>query len=273
MVKKLYKYEFKSYGIWVLLLYGAMLASSLIIIVSSHIFADDVIFSAEFLANTKIDEMAISASMSLYRLSITACFIMVAIMPLVRFYKNLLTAEGYLTLSLPISPSKHIICKTAVALVYQLGATFALMISWLLFIIGSGDAEEVFKFLSQIIEWISKAFFELEPQYIFDIIAIAIAALLTPLATLLMCYFCLASSMLFGKLKLLGSAIVLFIISAASSTISSIGFVISIPLFSSLRDPGAILAIISFGALIIVIAEIVGFFIATKYLFTHKVNL
>ncbi|MGM9642761.1 MAG: hypothetical protein ACI3XI_06085 [Eubacteriales bacterium] len=273
MVKKLYKYEFKSYGLWALLLYAVMILTAVILIVSLRFFFDNPMISREFIEENVWDDIVVAAAGTFYGVSIIACFTMVGIMSLVRFYKHLLSTEGYLTLSLPVTPTQHIVCKTVVALVYQLGAVMALGASFMVLIIGSGEAqtifEEVWKAIPEFLEMIS----QLEAIYIIDIIVASISLLLAPLASLFMYYFCLACGMLFGKLKLAGSVIIYIAISTATSVLTSIGQVLLIPFVSAFDSPEAFVSVICFGLLIVMVAQVVAYFLATKYLFTHKVNL
>lgn len=273
MVKKLYKYEFKSYGLWTILLYAAMIFTAIILIVSLRFFFDNPMISEEFLENHQWDELIVTAAVAFYCISIIVCFAAVVIMPLVRFYKHLLSTEGYLTLMLPVTPTQHIVCKTVVALVYQLGAVMALGASLTVLLIGSGKAMEIFEAvrgaLSELLEMIS----QLEAIYIIDIIAASVSMILAPIGSLFFYYFCLACSMLFGKLKLAGSVIVYIAFNTVTSVLTSIGQVIVLPFFAVFEDPQVFITILSLGMTIIMVARIIGFFLATKYLFTHKVNL
>jgi len=68
---------------------------------------------------------------------IMACMFMSVIVAIIRFYKNLFTAEGYLTFTLPITPAQHILIKLLGAIIFQLIAIFTALLA--LVILSAGD--------------------------------------------------------------------------------------------------------------------------------------
>ncbi len=273
MVKKLYKYEFKSYGMWVLLMYGAMIASAIMLSVALHLTEEISIFSDDYSLKDMFNDSVRSIFFIIYGISIVASFTLIVILPIVRFYKNLLTPEGYLTLSLPVKPSDHIICKTTVACLYQLGAVIAFAFSVFVLILLSGSYSDFAELMKAIIPNIWKGFAELDPIIKIEIILFCIAILLYPIANMLMYYFCLASGMLFGKYKLIGSVLVYIVLRTVASVVTGVGQIVLMQATLMIDDPVVLTAIIAVIVLLAVVAMILIFYYLTRYLFTHKVNL
>lgn len=273
MVKKLFKHEFKAYGLWILLLYAAMPITAIILKVAYYFtyqskLIPEALNDAE---NIWIDMINIS-SLILYIGAVGIAFTLVFILPLVRYYKNMLTSEGYLTLSIPVTPAAHVLCKTLVAYIYQIGAICSFIISILILIIGE-DAIDLYEAFKGAVSDVFRQIFQEQPVVVLDIILLIIAAVISPIASILHYYFCLASGMLYGKHKLVGALITNIIINMVSSVLSGIVQFVLMPVFIFGSEPTLFLTIISFGSLIGVIGTSAIFYYATVYLFTHKVNL
>ena len=133
MVKKLFKHEFKAYGLWILLLYAAMPITTIILKVSYYFtYQSELIPEASNDAENIWIDMINVSSLILYIGAVGIAFTLVFILPLVRYYKNMLTSEGYLTLSIPVTPSAHVLCKTLVAYIYQIGFGIIFILALLL---------------------------------------------------------------------------------------------------------------------------------------------
>ncbi|MBQ8338505.1 MAG: hypothetical protein IJY33_05105, partial [Oscillospiraceae bacterium] len=111
MVKKLFKYEFAAY-LKTLIPFNIVLLSVALFTRLVQFFETDI---AEL---SFIYDIIITLSVMTYIATIVACFAAVFVMAVIRFYKNLYTAEGYLSFTLPVTPAQHIFVKltTAVAL-------------------------------------------------------------------------------------------------------------------------------------------------------------
>lgn len=104
MVKKLFKHEFLAY---------------LRVVLPMHII---LLFIALFNRITQLFESTSStydiifgSSMFIYIIALIVCIVLTFIFGIKRFYSNLFTHEGYLTLTLPVTPAQHILVKATVA--------------------------------------------------------------------------------------------------------------------------------------------------------------
>ena len=100
MLKKLYKYELYSLFRNLLPVYAAVLGFALLSRLSLLIKTDNVLLQIPSRISTTI-----------YFFSIVAVFVVGMVVVVMRFYKNLLSGEGYLTFTLPFSATQHIVCK------------------------------------------------------------------------------------------------------------------------------------------------------------------
>lgn len=105
MVKKLFKHEFLAYirvmGVVYLVLLGVAALSR---------------FVQFFEAETVPYNIVRGASFAMYGICALGTLAANTVMAVVRFYRNLFTGEGYLTLTLPVTPAQHIWVKVLTAL-------------------------------------------------------------------------------------------------------------------------------------------------------------
>lgn len=104
MVKKLFKHEFLSYARAMGIVYGILLTMAA---------ATRIIYLFE--SDTDAYYIIRSFSNTTYFVSAAAAFGFAFVMGIVRFYKNMFTAEGYLTHTLPVTAGQHILVKAVTA--------------------------------------------------------------------------------------------------------------------------------------------------------------
>ena len=133
MVKKLIKHEWiallrKMIQIWAVVL-GVSVITRLV-----YLVADDSV-GADILCGS---------SAVLYVLALLVCLVLTAVNLIVRFYKNMFTAEGYLTLTLPATQTQHLLAKGISAFSIVLCSTVVCILS--VGVVTFGDlAVEIFK--------------------------------------------------------------------------------------------------------------------------------
>jgi len=107
MVKKLFKYEIISY-------LRTLLPFNLILLAVACFTRFIQIFESDFF----VYEIIYNSSFFTYCVTVIACFSMVYVKAITHFYKNLYTAEGYLSFTLPVTPAQHIFVKLFTALLF-----------------------------------------------------------------------------------------------------------------------------------------------------------
>ena len=267
MLKKLYKHEFHSLFRSLLPIWAALIG-----------FA--ALSRLTFLTNLENDvlDMVRGLSVTAYIFAIIAVFVVGLVIVVMRFYKNLLTHEGYLTFTLPFTPTQHIVCKLVCGAVVII-IDFIIVIGSLL-ILGAGTEA-----LGEILGVIKLVLTEL-PEYLsagqIALISseIVLLLLLAPLQSLLMFYAAMALGQQF-KNKVGGAAISYICLYAAVQIITSL---IMIPIafvgaggmeeFNNLIN-NSVMYLEVFLAFMIVYSALLSavYFIITRHFLTKKLNL
>ncbi|AGA69143.1 hypothetical protein Desdi_1654 [Desulfitobacterium dichloroeliminans LMG P-21439] len=127
MLSKLMKYELKATGRVFLPLFLAALAFALI-----------ARFTGAFSAGQQWETPVIISTI-MYISVMVGMFVMTLIMTIQRFYKNLLSEEGYLMFTLPVKPWQHIVCKMLVSMFWVVLSFLIALCSILMIAYKAGD--------------------------------------------------------------------------------------------------------------------------------------
>lgn len=267
MLKKLYKHEFHSLFRNLLPIWAALIGFA---VLSRLTFLTDI--------DNNILNMARGLSVTAYVLGIFAVFIVGIVIVVMRFYKNLLTHEGYLTFTLPFTSTQHIVCKLICGVVVMV-IDFIIVICSLL-ILGAGT-----EILGEILSDIRIALTAL-PEYLstgqIALISseVFLLLLLSPFQSLLMFYAAMALGQQF-KNKVGGAAIAYICLYAAVQIITSL---IMIPIsfvtaggmeeLDNLINDSVMYLGLFFGFLIVMSAALsIVYFVITRHFLTKKLNL
>ena len=208
MLKKLYKHEFHSLMRSLMPIWAALLGFAALSRLTFFLDYDN-----DILNTLKV------LSVTAYVFAIIAVFVVGLVIVVMRFYKNLLTHEGYLTFTLPFTPTQHIICKLICGVVVMI-IDFIIVICSLL-ILGAGT-----EILGEILSDIKMALTVL-PEYLSAgqisllSLEIGVLLLLSPFQSLLMFYAAMAIGQQF-KNKVGGAAIAYICLYAAVQIISTL---------------------------------------------------
>ncbi len=141
MLRKLLKHEYKATARFFLPVYGCF-AILMVVQRLSMLWASTMTQQQGFLgilAGIALTLFSIASIIGL--IALLACPIIYAA---VRFYKNMLCDEGYLSFTLPVTPGQHLISKLLVSLSWQLLTILTVAVCGTLFFL-TIDAEEVHK--------------------------------------------------------------------------------------------------------------------------------
>lgn len=221
MVKKLYKHEFKAYlRVWIpvqiIVLTIALLARGIQFLESDNI-AYDMINASSVLACT----LAVGASCAF-----------TFVFAVIRFYKNLFTAEGYLSFTLPVSPTTHILTKLFTAMAFQLATVAVAILA--LSVLTAGDVfYEVVKAVIYLVSHLPEKVQGHLPFYVIEVLGIMLISLATDF---MLYYTCLAVGQLGKKNRILLAVGVFFgyyLVSQAFGTAVSTVFTVlaTLPMF------------------------------------------
>ncbi len=143
MVKKLFKHEIRSYLRVVLPVYGILLAVAALARVIQFFENDSTVYS-----------IISGSSIFAYVVGLIAAFGMTLVLGVVRYYRNMFTAEGYLTLTLPVTPTQHVLVKVLTATLFQMVTVIVMLLSAA--VIMAGDVfTEVVKAGVYLLDWLA----------------------------------------------------------------------------------------------------------------------
>lgn len=272
MVKKLFKYEFASYL--------KTLIPFNIVLLSIAAFARLLqFFDLDIPVYDVIYEIVFGLSIITYVLAIVACFAAVFVMSVIRFYKNLYTAEGYLSFTLPVTPAQHIFVKlvTAVAL---MGLTFvSAIVSFAIFSAGELGVETV-----KAGGYLLKKLYEVTGIslwfYIVELLVLITVSLCT---SLLFYYTCISIGQLFKKNRILGAFGVYFMFYVATQILSGALMIIYTFVIPTLdlqkvetfisRNIIAILHFAFIGSAVLYAVVAIAHYFVNRFIMTKKLNL
>ena len=207
MVKKLFKHEFIAY--W-------RVMSIVYLVLFTVAGAGRVIQFFE--TDSTPYKIVFTFSCITYGISILAALGFTFVLGIVRFYKNLFTGEGYLTLTLPVTPSQHIWVKVATAVCMELVTLVAVLLSGC--IITAGDMlVEIWKAVAYLL---GQLWGEIGAQSIAIGSEIAVLFLLGSFSSYLLYYTFIAIGQLFKKHRILAAVGAYFVYYIASQVVSTV---------------------------------------------------
>jgi len=132
MVKKLFKHEMFYYLRIFIPVCIALLGVSVLGRVVQFFESDSIVYS-----------IVNGSSIFAYVVAVIVADVLIGIMSIVRYYQNLFSPEGYLTLTLPVTTTEHIIVKIVSAVLFQIAGLFISFISLCIYLSGDVLAEVI----------------------------------------------------------------------------------------------------------------------------------
>jgi hypothetical protein len=268
MLSKLLKYELKATARILLPLYIVLLAYSVV----------HKMISVLTLNAWRAPQVI---SFIVYIIILVGLFVMTMILIIQRFYKNLLTDEGYLMFTLPIKSWSHIICKLIISMMWTVVSCFVGLASILIVF-----SREMFTDINLMsLSDFFQMFFELLDASVVLFLLECLLAFIVGLASnLLLIYASIALGHLFSRHKILASFGAFIVLSTLSQIfVAIIGVVgsritVAFPGLSGMfhNDYAGIPALAHFGmwAVIVFFGLIsAGYFFITNYVLSRHLNL
>ena len=177
MVSKLFKHEINSYLRVVLpmhmVLIGIALLGRFVQLFDNNSTAYNIVFWSSVVA---------------FIVGVVVCILLTLIFGIKRFYSNLFTSEGYLSFTLPVTSTQHIMVKNIVAVISQVASLVMIIIATC--IITFGDVcVELFKAGGYLVKFFYREFGYHTVLYIIEFIVALFIALS---ATYMLYYACIA---------------------------------------------------------------------------------
>ena len=268
MVKKLYKHE--------MLYYIRSLLPVYLILFGVALLGRFIEF---FEADTTAYSILRGSSIFMLTIAILATLGLSFVFVIVRFYKNMYTGEGYLTLTLPVKPSSHLLVKCTSAVLVNVISVIASVLSVCIFTVG--------EWLNEIIKAVGYVLNQLVEiaggHFVFYCLEIIPVCLATTISSVLMYYMCISLGQLFRKNRVLAAVGVYFglytfyqVLTTIVSTVYTISaFTWMEELLASWTRENYLVAVH-----IIFLVDIIGcviislvYFLISRYVLTKKLNL
>lgn len=221
MLKKLYKYELYSLFRNLLPIYAAVLGFALLSRLTLLIRTDNPLL-----------QIPAGISTTIYVFSVIAVFVVGMVVVVMRFYKNLLSGEGYLTFTLPFTATQHIVCKLLCGVLVIVIDFIAVMASLLIMSAGTDALGNMFEALKAVFEVAGKNL--TAAQIVSLTVEFIIAIFIGMFQSLLMFYAAIAIGQQF-KSRVGGAVVAYICLYAAGQVINTFIMIIGVALLGNVE--------------------------------------
>lgn len=260
MVGKLMKHELRA--IFRVLMWF-MIAAALLSVLARVIFALHADERAGG-AGGAILTLATVSVLSFWYLSMIALLFAGTLLCLVRYFKSLFTGEGYMTFSLPVTPTKLLIAKFLSAFIVTCVCTAEIVLCVFIALPWGGMMGNLLEFLADSIAGLWGHYFN-EPLYIAEMVLIIIVSLPASLVYL----FLVASiGQLFSKHRV-GLTLLLYFGSSFALSMAYSILLVPLLMLTDLLSPHFLIWL----AIVLIAGFDVGGFFLIRYILSRKVNL
>ncbi|CUH93210.1 hypothetical protein [Herbinix luporum] len=263
MLRKLIKHDLIATGRYLLPLYGIMLVLSLV----NRILSAIDIYAGYF-------EIIKILMMFAYGISVVASIIVTFVFMILRFYKNLLTDEGYLMFTLPAKPSQLINSKLLVSLLWNIMSIIVVICSLLILFLTSKRIDLIHSTLDNIFTSLKSEFGTNRTTLI--MIELILLVIISIIQQTLLIYVSIAIGHLVNGHKVLASFVAYFAINTILQTVMTAILLIG----GYVTDVADInINIIDLPQYAIAFSLIVSsifstlYYLITNYIFNKKLNL
>ncbi len=260
MLSKLIKHEFKATARLLLPLYLLLAVMTII---------DRIVLSLEFKGTLNVITGLVTLA---YVLSVIAIVVVSSVFVITRFYKNLMSDEGYLMFTLPVKSHQLINSKLLVSTVWSLASMVGVMLS-LLGVFATPERLKNFKDFIFIQMNDGRLIFG-DMGFALFLIELCVLILFGFINNILMIYVSIAIGQLFRGHKVLGSFVAYIAINAVIQIFTSLLIVLAGLLFNKTFNEVSSLPHIIFPiSILYTIISSVLFYFFTDLIFRKKLNL
>ncbi|NLT15188.1 MAG: hypothetical protein GXY05_12685 [Clostridiales bacterium] len=259
MLGKLIKYEFRATARICLPLFGALLLAACI----SRLFE-----SLRF-------ETPMVIGIALSVILIIATFVIVLIVTLLRFYRNLLTNEGYLMFTLPVTADSLIWSKLIVAFVWNILSLIVVFAAILIMAVTDLNLSDISLAITAGLNAVGIT----QAQFNWFVVEMIVLFLVSLPAGIIVLYACMASSQLVNKYRILFSFGAYIVLSIIGQILGSIAMFIFLPKHMSFYSNPSVTEVVNMvnTAMLFSIASSliagVALYIVTRFMLKRKLNL
>ena len=270
MVRKLLKHE--------TLAFGRSMLPMWVILLGMSVFARIVQF---FESESTVYSIVRGSTFIVFGISVAVCLVMTLVVCIKRFYVNMFTGEGYLTMTLPVTAEQHIFSKLLISVAGFVASVIVVLVA--LSITALGEVlVEVFKAAGYLFD---KMYQQIGFHSVVFIIEFIIVLLVIVAYQMLLFYGCISVGQLARKNRVLaafGTYFALYVIEQILGTIMVIFVSLQLTWLTALMEKLGLYAIkhpyvVAHGGIWIgiVIYVIIGavFFFVSRYIIKNRLNL
>ena len=223
--------------------------------------------------NSETLETPMVISMMAYVSIIVAISVITLVVTIQRFYKNLLTDEGYLMFTLPVSVDANILSKLLVATLWNITSAVVSVFSVLVLALDQESLREFTNMWNEMLEVMSK----MNSSVYIIIFQSIVLILLSILVAILNMYVAMAIGRLVQKHRVAGALGAFFVIGLAEQIIMTVFIEVSSKSgwfkFLNGMNPAGQIQWVLWVMIIAVIVLGAIFYYGTKYILKNKLNL
>lgn len=272
MVRKLLKHEFLFYWRLILPVHIALLGVALL-----------GRFTQLFEADTVVYDVVSTSAVVLFVVAALASLLLTTIFCIIRFYRNLFSGEGYLTFTLPVTPTQHLLVKLLAAVVINLLSLLGVFVSTCV-ILDTDMLLEIGKALIFLYKEVGEALGANRIHLTLYLVEMPILTVVSRFYQILVFYLCIALGQLFHKNRILiavGMFFAYFLITQIIATVLSGALSIYLSNFRSIielltfigKHPYASIHIVFGVSMAIYVGMAILFFFLTRRIIRRKLNL
>lgn len=260
MLGKLFKHEMKAMARLLLPLFLVLAALTVIdrIVIYLDIFKGTLAIIPGFITFA-------------YVLSIVAAIVVTSVLIIIRFYRNLMTDEGYLMFTLPVKSHQLINSKLLASIIWTIASVVLVLAS--IFVVASGSFD-----WSDFMDGLRMALAEIRAEFDGNValffIEVILMMIIGTVNNILVIYVSIAIGQLFNGHKVLGSFASYIGISIGLQVIITLctGF-LGIFFRDSFNDITSITHILFPLVLAFLVVTTAAYYVVTNFIFNRKINL
>jgi len=261
MLKKLIKHEIYATGRILLPLYGITIILS---------FVNRIMIGINKFNNTPLNIIS-TITMFFYVFAIIATIITTFILIVFRFYKNLMTDEGYLMFTLPVKPFQLINSKLISAIFWIIISVVVTITSLLILLLNAERVTIIRDIWAYVYKMLKNNFGD---NYVYLFLEMILITFISIIQQILLIYVSIAAGHLFSGHKILGSFASYIAINTAAQLVSLLVLLAMASFTGSSFEkleklPHAILII----AIVLCSIYSILYYLATNYILSKKLNL
>jgi hypothetical protein len=205
---------------------------------------------------------------SAYAFSLIGIGVVTMVVIIMRFYKNLVSTEGYLMHTLPVTSSQHIISKLLVAFIWTIISVIVILLSlFVLFFFPK------FNLTGESISWMLQIKNDFGDQGLVFLSQFVVLMVIGVLSKILFVYVSIAIGQVISRNKIIGAIVAGVVINIITQIITVIFLLPIVFVGANVNEPSIIVQWVFPISIIVTSIITVAYYLVTNYILKKKLNL